>query len=248
MGVPTSPLRIGIAGSTGFIGGHLLGAMRLEEGLVPVPGLRSDLADVSAADAFLKRCDQVVHLAGSSRDPDGERLYRENCRLAECLRDGILATGRQIPVYLGSTTHIMKELPYHASKRRSRELLLESGSPVITLRMPNAFGPYSRPFFNSVVSSFCAVAARGETPGRIDDAELRLIDWRALCQAILQEIRKPAATRIAEIPHRFTIRLPELWEMLRGFQRARQAGEVPSLDSEFSLLLWETFCSYSAGR
>jgi len=241
-------LRIGITGSSGFLGGHLLGAMRLEAGLIPVPGLHRDLADLAATGAFLARCDQVVHLAGLSRHPDGELLYRENCRLAECLRDGIRASGREIPVYLGSTTHYAKDLPYHASKRRSRELLLDSGSPVITLRMPNAFGPYSRPFFNSVVSTFCALAAKGETPERIDDAELLLIDWRTLCRAILREVRKEAVTRIVTIPHRFTVRLPELWKMLQCFQEVRKAGIMPEFRSEFDLLLWETFCSYPAGE
>ena len=159
-------MRIGITGSEGFIG-TAFRRFLTARGETPVSFPRGAFEDPSEMAALCGRCDALVHFAGLSRHPDGEFLLKTNLRLTAALINGLKVSRSHAHVYLASTTHEQRPLPYHESKRRSRRMLetwaAESGNPCTTLLMPNAFGPYARPFFNSVVSTFCYQAAQYQT-------------------------------------------------------------------------------------
>ncbi|MDD4816554.1 MAG: NAD-dependent epimerase/dehydratase family protein [Victivallaceae bacterium] len=242
------PIRTAITGNRGFIGGHLFGRLRCDRRFEPVAIERRDFESAERLAAALDGCSAVVHLAGLSRHEDGAWLYHVNMELAEKLNAALnaLPSGRRPALFFGSTTHIAKETPYHASKRDAQTLFEHSGFDVTTLLMPNVFGPYSRPFFNSVVATFCKMAADGATPERIDDAELKLIDVFSLVNAIAEIIagHTPSAAKavVTAIPHRFELRLPELWRKLLAM-----SGRTPETETdtpEFDRLLRITLNSY----
>lgn len=171
---------------------------------------------------FLDRCDAVVHFAGLSRHADGDHLYRVNLSLAESLARGLrprVLEHRSGPcVYFVSTTHMDRDLPYHASKRDGSRLLVATGARVVTLFLANVFGEGSRPYYNSVVSTFCHLAACGQTPERMEDVELHLIAVDEAVESMASLILRGGETRTETIPHRHTIRLPDLWRMLKKFE------------------------------
>ena len=241
-------MMIGITGSEGFIGTAFRRYLTAI-GETPVSFPRSAFEDPAEMAALCGQCDALVHFAGLSRHPDGEFLLKTNLRLTSTLIDGLKNSGSHAHVFLASTTHEQRPLPYHESKRRSRRMLetwaAESGNSYTTLLMPNTFGPYARPFFNSVVSSFCYQAAHGQTPDRIDPAELKLIHVRTLCREILRTLRRnePGVTAV-EIPHEYEIRLDQLWEKLQSWKIAVDAGKSPAAGNLFETDLLETFLSY----
>ena len=241
-------MKIGITGSEGFIGSafrRYLTAL----GETPVSFPRSAFDDPAEMAAFCGRCDALVHFAGLSRHPDGEFLLKTNLRLTAALIEGLKNSGSHVHVYLASTTHEQRDLPYHESKRRSRRMLetwaVETGNPYTTLLMPNTFGPYARPFFNSVVSTFCYQVAHGQTPDRIDPAELKLIYVRTLCREILRIVRRnvPDVSAV-EIPHEYEIRLDELWRKLQEWKSCLDAGKSPAAETPFENDLLAAFLSY----
>ena len=241
-------MKIGITGSEGFIGSafrRYLTAL----GETPVSFPRSAFDDPAEMAALCGRCDALVHFAGLSRHPDGEFLLTTNLLLTAALIEGLKKSGSHAHVYLASTTHEQRPLPYHESKRRSRQMFedwaAESGNPYTTLLMPNTFGPYASPFFNSVVSTFCYQAAHGQTPDRIDPAELKLIHVRTLCREILRTVRRnePGVTAV-EIPHEYEIRLDRMWEILQNWRGQLAAGKTPLPADPFGTDLLETFLSY----
>ena len=241
-------MKIGITGSEGFIGTafrRYLTAL----GETPVSFPRGAFEDPAEMAALCGQCEAVVHFAGLSRHPDGDFLLKTNLRLTAALIDGLKNSGSHAHVYLASTTHEQRSLPYHESKRRSRRMFenwaAETGNAYTTLLMPNTFGPYARPFFNSVVSTFCYQAAQGQTPERIDPAELKLIHVRTLCQRILRIIRhnEPGITAV-EIPHEYEIGLDRMWEILQHWRGQLAAGKTPLPADPFETDLLETFLSY----
>ena len=241
-------MRIGITGADGFIGTafrRYLAALG-ETSVVCPRGAFDDPAEMSA---FCGRCGAVVHFAGLSRHPDGEYLLNTNLRLTAALIGGLKSSGSAAHVFLASTTHEQRALPYHESKRRSRRMLedwaAESGNAYTTLLMPKTFGPYARTFFNSVVSTFCYQAAHGQTPERIDPAELKLIHIRTLCREILRTLRRnePGITAV-EIPHEYEIRLDRLWERLLLWKTELDAGKSPEAKTLFETDLLTAFLSY----
>ena len=243
-------MKIGITGSEGFIGTafrRYLTAL----GETPVSFPRSAFDDSAEMAALCGRCDALVHFAGLSRHPDGEFLLETNLRLTAALIEGLKASGSHTHVYLASTTHEQRPLPYHESKRRSRKMFedwaAESGNPYTTLLMPNAFGPYARPFFNSVVSTFCYQAVHGQSPDRIARAELKLIHVRTLCRGILRIVRRNGLGITAvEIPHEYEIRLDLLWQILIRWRKQLAAGEKMVPVTPFETDLLETLLSYQS--
>ena len=241
-------MMIGITGSEGFIGTAFRRYLTaLGETSVSFP--RSAFEDPAEMAALCGRCDALVHFAGLSRHPDGDFLLEANLRLTSALIDGLKNSGSHAHVYLASTTHEQRPLPYHESKRRSRRMFetwaAESGNPYTTLLMPNTFGPYARPFFNSVVSTFCYQAAHGQTPDRIDPAELKLIHVRSLCREIRRTVfRNEPGISAVEFPHEYEIRLDDLWRKLLEWKSARDAGRSPAAETPFENDLLAAFLSY----
>ncbi len=241
-------MKIGITGSEGFIGTAFRRYLTaLGEKTVIFP--RGAFENPSEMAAFCGQCDALVHFAGLSRHPDGGFLLETNLRLTAALIEGLKNSGSHAHVYLASTTHEQRALPYHESKRRSRKMFeawaAESGNPYTTLLMPNAFGPYARPFFNSVVSTFCYQAAHGQTPDRIDPAELKLIHVRTLCREIRRIIRlDERGVTSVEIPPEYEIRLERMWEILQGWKVLTAAGEKPVPQTPFETDLLSAFLSY----
>ena len=241
-------MRIGITGAEGFIGTAFRRYLTVL-GEIPVTCPREAFDDPAEMTAFCGRCEALVHFAGLSRHPDREFLLNTNLRLTAALIEGLKSSGSAAHVFLASTTHEQRALPYHESKRRSRRMLedwaAESGSAYTTLLMPNAFGPYGRPFFNSVVSTFCYQAAHGRTPDRIDPAELKLIHVRTLCREILRTVRRnERGITAVEIPHEYEVSLDRLWAKLREWKTALDAGKVPVAANPFESDLLSTFLSY----
>lgn len=232
-------MKIGMTGCDGFIGRHLAEACR-RNGWQVLAGGKETLGDERSVAAFVRQCDRVVHLAGLSRHPDGEYLYRTNMRLAALLDGALQETPR--PLWFASTTHdTLKDLPYHRSKRDGRALFEASGRyPVITLRMANVFGPGSRPFYNSVVSTFCRIAADGGTPEKVDDVPLELIYIDELTERICSSLAETAPrTAALTIGAKHFLTLPELWRKLVLWRE-----NPPETTTGFDALLFRTFCSY----
>lgn len=232
-------MKIGITGAAGFIGSHLAAACA-RRGWQVVAGGREIFADARSMADFVCKSDRIVHLAGLSRHPDGEYLYRTNMELTAMLDRALRAAPR--PIYFASTTHdVLKDLPYHRSKRDGRALLEASGSyPVATLRMANVFGPGSKPFYNSVVSTFCRIAADGGTPERVDEAMLELIYIDELTEILCRHLVESAPENGAvTIEARHTLALPELWRKLAAW-RQNPPVEPAGLDA----MLYRTLESY----
>lgn len=235
---------LGILGSTGFIGSHLFQRAKIDLRFIPAAGTRELFSSQAKLTSFLHSCDAVIDLAGVSRADDQEILYRTNMELVRKLISAMQEDGRGIPVYFGSTTHIEKTLPYHRSKRDSMALLAEHLPHAVEILMPNTFGPFAPPFYNSVISTFCVLAASDHSPERIDDALLELIPIRQLTSELLNVIAGNRTEKRIVLNAPYQIRLPELWTKLQDFKKCTDSGTFPILKNELEGDLWYTFRSY----
>lgn len=232
--------KIAVAGSEGFIGSHVMKQLLERNGEfdgIAVPR-RLWESPVGLA-ALLAECDAVIMLAGISRSDDGEALYRTNMELVQKLADAVKGTACRI--IFGSTTHEAKQTAYHASKRDGAALLEAAEAESVTVLMPNTFGPGGKPFYNSVVSTFCCQAARGETmtvaPGA---GEVLLIDVQTLAAELIALASGDFPGKRVVLEHRFAVSVREMADLLGEFrEKQKNTG-----NDEFSALLYETFESY----
>lgn len=171
-------MRVLITGAQGFIGKNLTARLSEIEGFETIPFARGQQAD--ALNDCVASADAIVHLAGENRPQDEAAFDAANARLTEALCDAVRASGRAIPILFSSSIQAKCDNPYGRSKRAGEAaieaLSAEIGNPATIYRLPNVFGKWCRPNYNSAVATFCHNIARG-LPIRIDnrEAEMRLV-------------------------------------------------------------------------
>jgi UDP-2-acetamido-2,6-beta-L-arabino-hexul-4-ose reductase len=241
--MPSEARIVAVTGAAGFIGRNLV--VRLEElGHDVRPITRaSSRRDVQAA---LESADVVFHLAAAIRPADPIEFLR-TVAYANDAAAAIARGGRRPLVVFSSSRRAEEDTGFGRSARACEEALLRLGergeATVAVYRLPNVFGKWARPNYNSCVATFCHNLARG-LPIRIDDpaAPLSLLyvddligQWEALMDAPPED----SGYREAGPVHETTV--GELAATLRAFAEGRLSGQVENLGSGLARALYATF-------
>lgn len=241
-------LRVGITGQAGFMGGCLWRHLQLhKDRLIPVAFRDEFFEDRAALDRFVRNCDVVVHLAAVNRHPDPEALYRVNLDLVDRLTGACERAGVAPHIVFASSTQESNDSAYGRSKREGRARLEQwaerHDAPFTGLIIPNVFGPFGKPFHNSVVATFCHQLIWGEEPRVEQDKALNLIHVDDLARRMMARIMTPEPSRTTvEIAHTDTRSVSEILRLLVRFRdRYLNYGIMPSLADPFERNLFNTF-------
>jgi len=150
-------MKVLITGANGFIGRNLKVHLSERKDVEVISFTRND--DLAELPALINDVDFIFHLAGINRPNDPKEFLEGNTDLTRVLCDAISAASRVIPIIYTSSAQASQDNPYGLSKRLAESLLLDlrrdTGSATHVFRLPNVFGKWSRPNYNSVVSTFC---------------------------------------------------------------------------------------------
>ena len=238
-------LRIGITGAHGLIGWHVRCRVHALADHVPVAAGRAELASAESAADFVRGCDVVVHCAGMNRGPD-EEIEATNVGLAERLVDAFQRAGAAPQVIYANSVQHTRDSPYGRSKRRAAEVLgawaERAGAPFVDLVLPHVFGECGRPFYNSVVSTFCHQVATGGQPVVENDGDLELAHAQDVAETItgLVESKAGGPVRVTGRPMRVTRLLAAVEDLAAQYR----AHRVPDLADPFDRALFSTLRSY----
>ena len=238
-------IRTGITGQAGFIASHLANYFRIQDDIELIPFIRDYFENTSDLENFVDKCDVIIHLAAMSRNPDGKLLYENNITLDKKLIAALEKTNSRAHVIFASTTHEMREGDYYASKRDGQKLFKEWCGKFTAMVMPNTFGPYGKPYFNSVISTFCCKVARGEQAEIIIDAPVELIYIHNLCHEFHKVIKGEVKQNSYTPPATATRKVSEILDLLLNFRKLYvEQGIIPEFNDNFEINLFTTFQSY----
>jgi UDP-2-acetamido-2,6-beta-L-arabino-hexul-4-ose reductase len=152
-------------------------------------------------------------------------------------------------VLFSSSTQESFDNPYGKSKKEGREILKScaerSGGKFTGLVIPNVFGPFGHPYYNSVIATFSHQLTHGEEPKLNDDKVLNLIYVGELTRVIADAIKGGMADPEFVVPHTSENLVSRILELLVGYKSGyMDQGEIPSLDSTFEVNLFNTFRCY----
>ncbi|WP_294304050.1 NAD-dependent epimerase/dehydratase family protein [uncultured Chryseobacterium sp.] len=242
--------KIGITGQNGFVGRHLYNIL----GLFPEEFERVDFKkeyfeDQNQLDQFVKQCDVIVHLAAMNRHESEQLIYETNVGLAQKLVDSLKRTGSKIHVMISSSTQEEKNNLYGKSKKEGREALAnwaqENGGKITGLVIPNVYGAFGKPFYNSFIATFCYQLTHGETPTIAIDGEVKLIYVQELVDIIISEIRKGNSKPEFLIEPTATKKVSEVLALLNDYKtKYFDGGEIPVINDSFEHNLFNTYRSY----
>ena len=250
-------IKVGITGQAGFVGTHLYNTLGLyPEKFERIPFEDAYFQNKNKLKAFVQSCDAIVHLAAMNRHNDPEVLYETNMGLVRQLIAACEATHSAPHILFSSSTQEERDNLYGKSKKEGRKLLeqwAERNSAQFTgFIIPNVFGPFGNPYYNSVVATFCHQLTHDEKP-RIDvDGEIKLIYVAQLVKHFMDRIelvqRKHANDCVIEevrVSHTIELKVSSLLSLLKSYKTMYfEKGEIPSLDTQFNKDLFTTFLAY----
>ncbi|MBX9780079.1 MAG: NAD-dependent epimerase/dehydratase family protein [Chitinophagaceae bacterium] len=243
-------IKVGITGSKGFVGYHLSQTLALyKEEFTVIEFDRNFFEQSQYLDAFVSSCDAIVHLAALNRHNDPELIYETNIKLVKTLIASLERTNSSPHIIISSSTQEQKDNLYGKSKKEGRLLFLEwavqKAGRFSGLVIPNVFGPFGHPYYNSVVATFCYQISRGETPIIENDSLLSLIYVKELVDEMINLIRKKDDTHEIYMSHTAQIKVSEILSLLKYFRASYQdKGEIPDLHNDFEKNLFNTYRCY----
>ncbi len=242
-------MRVGITGASGFIGSHLREELNIKEGVrvsaCDVP--KCDLLKPEATSAFVKGKDIIIHTAAVNRGTDAEVIVG-SVVVTHNLLSAMERTKHKPKIIFLSSIHAKGDTVFGLSKRLTEVMLRDfseqQGVPVTIFRITNVFGEGCRPFYNSVVATFCYQAAQGERLTVKDGKNnLRLIYIGDVVDVISREIttHRKHPLFFKEVSSRNIVSIADLARIIGSFRKLK---DKKLLKSKFHKDLYRTYCSY----
>ncbi|MES2651648.1 MAG: NAD-dependent epimerase/dehydratase family protein [Bacteroidota bacterium] len=243
-------LKIGITGQQGFIGQYLYNVLGLNpEEFERIDFERNFFEDESKLENFVSKCDVIVHLAAMNRHNDPNVIYENNLTLVNKLINALTVTKSSPHIFFSSSSQEEKDNLYGKSKKEGRTLLAEwakeVGGQFTGMVIPNVYGPFGNPYYNSFIATFSHQLTHDEYPKIDIDGEVKLIYVGDLVNIIRSEIRSRIGDNLLIIPHSDECKVSEILSLLQSYQEKYfLKGTIPELRSNFELNLFNTFRSY----
>lgn len=238
-----------ITGSSGFIGKNLIAALSRNPS---IEILKYDLDEnKDKLDSFLKVVDVIFHLAGVNRPEKQEEFKIGNSDLTENITTILTKHSRKPAIFLSSSIQAAIDNPYGVSKKAAEDILIKfaksTGAPIFIYRLPNVFGKWCRPNYNSVVATFCHnIANNLEINIHDKSSRLELVYVVDIVNEFISRLAKLKSSDqyFFDISPVYKTTVGSLAELLQEFKDVRKTLEIPDLSNTFTKKLYSTYLSY----
>ena len=244
-----------ITGANGFVGKNL--QLHLSERKEVQVRCFTRANTVDELPALLNGADFVFHLAGVNRPQDPAAFVVGNAGLTQALCTALAqvatTTGRKVPVVFASSIQAAQDNAYGQSKRAAEDALFalqhEYGVPVHVFRLPNVFGKWARPNYNSAVATFCHNTARG-LPITVNDpaASLTLVYVDDVVQRFIHLLDGADAALdaagFATVAPQYSTTVGALAAQIQAFKESRNNLVTERVGTGLVRALYSSYVSY----
>lgn len=249
-------MKIGITGQSGFIGTHLFNYLGQQEDVKRILFKDEYFQDEEQLKEFVQACDVIVHLAAMNRHDNPQVIYDTNIELVNKLISACETTQSKPYILFSSSTQEDNGNLYGKSKLDGRKLLeewaLKNKARFTGLIMPNVFGPFGHPYYNSFIATFCHQLTHNEKPKIEKDEVVNLIYISELVKLVTSQIFKiynqdsgEAMIKEMYLEHTSGGKVSSVLKLLEEYkQNYFNKGTIPNLNNTFERNLFNTFVCY----
>jgi len=241
-----------VTGANGFVGKNLVAELTNQNYLDLLLYNRKN--SLEELEEFTKQCDFVFHLAGVNRPENETEFMKGNYGLTSKLLGFLKKHDNKAPVLITSSIQAEKDNPYGNSKKAGEDLLFEyskeTGAEVFVYRLPNLFGKWSKPNYNTVVATYCYNVARNfDIQVNNPEAELNLSYIDDVLEEFINAFQgNPSIlNNYCTVPVSHSIKLGELAERIMSFKESRNSLLVPDMEDPLTKKLYSTYLSFLPG-
>ena len=241
-------MKILITGAKGFIGKNLINELR-NQGFTGL--LAYDLASTPEdLDSYTRECEFVFHLAGVNRPEKQEDFMTGNFGFTALLLESLKKYNNKAPIVMASSTQATLDNPYGLSKKAAEDLIFQymktTGAAAFVYRLPNVFGKWSRPDYNSAVATFCHNIAN-DLPVHVHDpnTDIHLVYIDDVVRSFIDKLQTTNCMHGFEVVNPvYTKKLGEIVELLHQFRESRNTLQTPDLNDSFVKKLYSNYLSF----
>ena len=265
--------KILVTGSNGFVGKNTVVALN-EAKKYTVFTIDRESSEEELKESVLN-ADFIVHLAGVNRPKETKEFYEGNGGLTEKIVGFLREESKNTPILITSSTHAVLDNDYGKSKKQSEDALIkysdECGAKVYIFRLPNLFGKWCRPNYNSAVATFCHNIAHDLDVWINDPAiELNLVYIDDLVASIIDIIEDENIVKLSNLDEEVAVTttgassiqidkyyyevttvykrtLGNIVDSLKMFRNMRNSLLIPDLSDGFNKALYSTYLTYLEG-
>ncbi|KXH86868.1 capsular polysaccharide biosynthesis protein CapF [Sporosarcina sp. HYO08] len=242
-------MNILVTGAKGFVGKNLIAELK-NKGYSNIFEFTRE-CDPLLLEKYTRECDFVFHLAGVNRPKDEKEFMEGNFGLTSQLLELLKENNNKAPILLTSSIQAEKDNPYGRSKKAGEDLLFnyyyETDAKVYVYRLPNLFGKWSKPNYNTVVATFCHNIANGlDIQINNPDAELNLCYIDDVLEEFFRALEGEPTMHndYCVVPVTHNIRLGELADLIKSFKESRENLSIPNMEDALTKKLYSTYLSF----
>ena len=237
-----------VTGAQGFIGKNLVAILKENKDLNIIEIDRSNTKS-ELKEAILK-ADFIYHLAGINRPKNEDEFFEGNSGLTGEIVGILKESNKNTAIAITSSIQADLDNAYGKSKKLAEESLLsyakETNAKVIIYRLPNVFGKWCKPNYNSAIATFCNNIASGKEVWINDrNIELTLVYIDDVVRCLISNLADKKLLRgytNIDIEHKAT--LGQIVDLLNSFRESRKTLQIADMSDEFTKKLYSTYLSY----
>lgn len=243
-------MKVLVTGANGFVGKNLIVSLQRDDNIEVLKYSRESTPN--ELKKAINQADFIFHLAGVNRPKNEMEFDIGNSDLTATICELIRAENRNIPIVYTSSIQAEQDNAYGRSKLKAETHLInlhnETGNYVYIYRLPNVFGKWCKPNYNSVVATFCYNIAN-DLPIEIHnpDAELNLVHIGAVVTSFIDTLQnRPKNTIQMCVEPIYKVTLGQLACMLQSYKNSRKTLITEEVGAGFNRVLYATYISYIA--
>lgn len=240
-----------VTGEQGFVAKNLIFFLKQRPDIQIYTFSRKNT--ISELSGLLSKTDFVLHLAGVNRSEDTNEFINSNEILTQELCNLITKNKRKIPILFSSSTQTDLNSFYGLSKKNAEQSLINFSdkfkNPVYIFKLPNIFGKWCKPNYNSVVSTFCYNISRN-IPINIHRSEdvitlVYIDDVVEHFVKIIDDYKKENhISRYQYINPSYQITVGDLAKQIYAFKESRFSNILERVGTGLVRALYSTYQSY----
>lgn len=242
-------MSIVITGANGFIGKNLVTDLEAK-GQHDIIRITRETSKEQLVQA-LKKATFVFHLAGINRPQNEEEFMEGNRDFTTAVVSILKEYNSSCPILITSSIQAEQDNAYGQSKRAGEEIIRtyakETGAQVFIYRLPNVFGKWCKPNYNSAIATFCYNVSR-DISITVNDRSVMLnlvyiddviMEFEAAMKGMANQVND-----FCEISQVYMKKLGEVVDLIYSFKNSREERSIPKMTDPFIKALYSTYLSY----
>jgi len=239
-------MNILITGSNGFLGKSLIKYFKKNTFHIIHEFSKDD--KLSDLEKLISKIDIVFHFAGVNQTSDKINFEKINVGLTKKICK-IIRKNRNTILFYASSVQAIYDNDYGISKRKAENICLNLQknfqNKVYILRLPGVFGVGSKPYYNSVVATFCFNVVNKIKLKIIEpEKEIDLLFVEDLCRQLNDLMNKKFAGDFVKFKNVKKISVGELASTIKSFQNNNHNIELSTSKDLLKKNLYKTFISF----